>query len=255
MRTSVSPRSIYVADPVTARVEVFFDPRVVDPKSVRVDTAFGRWRQLDAPLTTSTAGSSLDRETWAFTVSCLAVSCVPQPRSVDPERLPNVVVSARTRQGRTVRVASGWPAVNVAARFEPPPLHRPVPFIVQSSLPAVGFRFGPSWAAPLLLALGIAAIAVGLGLGAAELVRRRRRRPGEATVPRLARSLALVRQARTREPDARRRAVGHLARTLAEEGNGLATTAAGMAWSAVPPSPGALDEIVRTVERELEGAG
>jgi hypothetical protein len=253
VRTSVSPRSIYVADVVTARVEVFFDRHTVDAGSVRLLAAFGQWQQLAPVRTTSTGGTPDEQLTWTFTVACLSVPCVPRPKSVGQYHIPRLTVTARTKTGARIAVQQVWPTINIAARFEPPGLHAPVPFIQQTAMPGVSPRLRPRSLATTLLAVGALLVAAGIGIGALELRRRPRRSVlSDGLGGPIARTLALVRLARAGRSDDKRRAVGLLARTLAEDEHPLSSTASALAWSESEPSADELDQIVQTLEGELE---
>ena len=112
---------------------------------------------------------------------------------------------------------------------------------------------------PTALALALDVLAALLAAGAAallalETVRVRRRRRGVADDrPPLVRALALVREAERRTPADRRKAVGHLARTLDDVGGEqFAATASRVAWSPEQPSPDRLDRLADEVERKLE---
>jgi hypothetical protein len=252
VRTSVSPRSIYVADVVTARVEVIFDRHTVDAGSVRLLAAFGQWQQLGPLRATKKSGTPDEQLTWTFTIACLSVPCVPRPKSVGQYHLPRVTVTARDAAGARVAVQQAWPTINIAARFEPPALHAPVPFIQQTTMPDVSARLKPGSLATTLLAVGALLVAAGIGFGALELRRRPRHTILSDGLGPIARTLALVRLARAGRSEDKRRAVGLLARTLADDGHRLSSTASALAWSHSEPSADELDQIVQTLEDELE---
>ena len=100
----------------------------------------------------------------------------------------------------------------------------------------------------LLLASAVAAAGFGLWLRLTASRRRKRElRPLEL-------ALALVREAKAREPDDRRRAVGLLARTLAPSDRSV-PSASELAWSAGEPSPSGLEELAETIEEDLGDRG
>jgi hypothetical protein len=78
---------------------------------------------------------------------------------------------------------------------------------------------------------------------------RRRRTPDTRSA--LERALALVREAESREPEDRRRAVGLLARVLRRRDDGLARAAGDLAWSEPEPAPSELAALVSRVGDEV----
>ena len=255
VQTSVSPHSIYVADVVTARVDVFFDRGDVDPGSVQVTAGFGPWQQLRAVRTAAAHSSAGEHRTWWFTVACFSIGCLPNPNAVRKLSFPLLTVSARTTKGAKVSVRAPWPSVNVAARFPEPNLHALVTLGTDTQPPPPSFRIRPSLLVAVLRVLGIVLVILALAAAGLEVVRRRARRgAGETTSP-LLRTLAIVRGAQRDPVDDRRRAVGLLARVLVGEpaaaGTTLASAASEVAWSGAEPTPDELEEIARKVEAGL----
>ena len=253
VKTTVAPQFVYFADPVTARVQVLFDPSTVVPGSVAVKPSFGAWQEDGAATTSSANAGRADVRTWSFTISCLTIECLPKGTVVQPFTLPGLTVSAREVDGSSVKLSVNWPVVNVSGRFLPPATGNVRPTLrLQTAIPAPGFRLSPGGLALVLDLVGAVVLATALGLLAKELVPRlaAARRPAPQRSP-LARALALVRQAQKREVDDRRRAAGLLARTLAGR-HGLSGTASQVAWSMEHPSPKSLEELVREVEAELK---
>jgi hypothetical protein len=253
VQTSISPRSIYFADVITARVDVFVDRRQVDPASIEVVTPLGPWRQLQPMHSATVNGSSVVHRTWWLTIACFAERCVPRVKSVQAFALPKLTVTARTTDGATLRLRQDWPTVNIATRFVPPDVNALVNLRTRTLVPAATFRLGSTWLATLLTIGGVLLIAFGLVYGVIEILRRRPSR-GHVLDRRspLVRTLELVRKARSGEVEERRRAVGLLARVLPEDGDGLASTASEVAWSTPDPSPDELEELARKVEAQYE---
>jgi hypothetical protein len=256
VETSLSPRSIYFADVVTARVDVFVDPRRVEPGSLQLLTPFGAWRQLLAVREASTSGSTIVHRTWWFTIACFAQNCVPEPKSVHVFALPKLTVLGRTTGGSAVTVRQAWPTINVGTRFAPPGVHALVNLRTNTLVPSLGFRFDPFWLTVLLVGVGALFIVVGLVFATIEFLQWRARHRSQIDMrPAIVRSLEVVRRAENGELDERRRAVGLLARVLPGGPDGLAAVASAVAWSTEDPSPDDLEELARRVEAELEGAG
>jgi hypothetical protein len=140
----------------------------------------------------------------------------------------------------------------VAGRFSPAATVglRPV-FRLDTTLPAPRYRADPSALALGLDAAGAALVLLGLAAGAVELARWRARRRTVEVTPPLVRALTLLREAARRDADDRRRAASLVARTLPAQTDGLASTAAALAWSPGEPAPGELEDLARAVEKEL----
>jgi hypothetical protein len=251
---SLSPATIYFGDPVTARLDVFVDRTEVDVKTIQVSPSFGSWEQLTPPRSSSTTGGKITEKTWQFTIVCLTFACVPKSTSVQEFHLPALTLTGQNVDGSTFKIQRGWPALNVAGRFPPAPGNNVVPaFILQSKVPPPSYRLDPSALSDALDITGFLIIALALGACARLFARRwvRRDPAVENGVP-LARALALVRVALTREPADRRRAVGLLARTLPTEDTNLSSIAIEVAWSQPEPSPSRIEELLRVVEAEYE---
>lgn len=254
VNTSVSPRFIYFADKITARVTVIADRRLVDPASLRVSAPVGDWEQITPMRTTSTSAGPFTRRSWSFELACLRIACLPggKPLTV---RLPASTVSAKRVDGSTLSVKRPWPAVSIAPRFGKAAPGSTPRFALDRQLPAVTYRVGPNALAYGLDAGALLLAAVAL-LIVVRLVLRRRRARAREVAP-LARALAFVRQAKERPVDDRRRAAGLLARTLAaEREDPLSAAASNVAWSAGEPAPTGLEDLARSVEetRAREGA-
>ena len=251
VQTSVSNRYLYFAGTITARVTVVTDRREADPASTRLTANFGDWAQLAPTRTTSSSAGPFTRRSWSFDIACLQTTCLPNRRPL-AVHLPAVTVSAKRVDGSTVAVAQGWPALSIAPRFGPAPRGAIPIFALDRELPPATYRVGPS-----ALAFGLdagAALLAGLGLwiAAREVLRRRQPRAARE-VPPLARALIVLRQAKARPIDDRRRAAGLLARTLADDRDSdLSGTAARVAWAAPEPAPGRLEELALSVEAAHE---
>jgi hypothetical protein len=256
VHTSVSPAWSYFGDTIVVRLDVLFDPNVVEASSVQTSPAFGDWQQLSATRFAETRSSSVVHKTWWFSLDCLTLVCLPRGPIVQAFKLPELAIKARETDGQSLLVEQKWPTLHVSARYLPPslPSARPV-FSLQTAVPASSYRVEPSLLAILLdvgggLLLAGAAAAAGFGLWLRLAADRRRKRELEP----LELALALVRDAKAREPDDRRRAVGLLARTLAPSDR-YVPSASELAWSADEPSPSGLEELADTIEEELGDRG
>jgi hypothetical protein len=252
VRTSIVPPWVYFADAVTVYVDVSYDPALVDPSSLRLQTRFAPWDQIGPEHVAAAENGTLGRRSWRFTLACLSLGCLPRGTSLQRFHLPAVTLTGTARTGAFFTVRRNWPVIKLAGRFRPAQTTglRPV-FRLNSAVPAATYRVAP---APLALALalfGALILVAGLAVGAFELVRWRAGRRGVVAVPPLVRAVELLRQAKSREPADRRRAASLLARTLPRDDNGLASSAAEVAWSPADPAPERLEELARAAETRL----
>jgi hypothetical protein len=234
-------------DRVTARVVVLLDPNAVDPSRLDLQESLAPLEQLGPTRVTRTARGRVVAVTYDADAVCMSEACV-SPRGRQLIRLPAVRASVGTTS-----VDASWPALDVRGRVAASDLGRKNPPLqADVTPPRVGYRIAP---APLAVTLELVAAllaAAGIALGgwyASTLYRARLRR----TVPltEIERALLLAREAESRPPPDRRRALGLLARLLRNER--LAGTARDLAWSAPAPSPDDLSELVTQVEHEVNG--
>jgi hypothetical protein len=253
VHTSVSPAWTYFGDTVVVRLDVLFDPKVVEASSVQTSPSFGDWQQLSTTRFAETRSGSLVHETWWFSLDCLTLACLPRGPIVQAFKLPSLAIKARETDGHSLVVQQKWPTLRVSARYLPPalPSARPV-FSLQTAVPPSAYRVEPSLLAALFdvggaFLLAGAATVAGFGLFRRIVATRRRRQERQP----LERALALVREAKARDPDDRRRAVGLLARTLAPSDR-FVPGASELAWSEDEPSPSGLEDLAETIEADLE---
>jgi hypothetical protein len=250
VRTSLSTNFVYFADTVAAHITVLADERRIKPGSIRISATFLNWEEVAPGRTTTVlSGTTLERS-WSFELACIQAVCLPsgKPRAA---RFTRVVVTASTVDGSPLTIRRAWPPVVVAARFGPSVPGATPAFEIDGSLSPPVYHVNPT---ALALALDIVAALFGIAgfsvLGRALL----RKRPvkTDETTPLLA-ALRLVRQARTRPPDDRRRAVGLLERTLAhEQDDALAAAASHVAWSSAEPSSERIDLLLDLIDTEPE---
>jgi hypothetical protein len=252
VHTSVSPAWAYFGDTMTVRLDVLFNPKVVDPSSVQPSPTFANWQQLSATRFAQSEDGTLVHRTWWYSLDCLTFICLPRGPIVQSYKLPAFPIKAKEADGHTLVITQAWPTLRVSARYLPPklPSARPV-FSLQTQVPAASYRVEPSLLATLFdVGGGILLVAAAAAAGYS-LLRRfeasRRRRREQAPIER---ALALVRDAKGRDPDDRRRAVGLLARTLSPSSRSV-PSASKLAWSADEPSPTGLEELAETVESDL----
>ena len=251
--TSVSPRFLYFADMVSARVTVVADPRQVDPGSIRLAAAFGAWDQLAQTETTSTSAGPFMRRSWTFALACVQQECLPGSRPLAVHLTSVTVTAQRLDNSGVVSLRRAWPALSIAPRFGRAPRGATPQFALDLGLPSATYRLDPTSLADLLDAAALVLAAVALWIIVREVLKRRPARAHE--LPPLVRALALVRQAKERTVDDRRRAAGLLARTLARDHEDpLSDAASQVAWSAGEPAPTRLEDLARSVEASQEEA-
>jgi len=197
---------------------------------------------------TTRAGTLVIDVAGSFT--CLSGSCVAANGNAMPA-LPPVTVTALTTAGQTVRATTRWPLLQIRGRVSTADLARSrPPFRADTTPPPTSYRIAPSTLSGLLDALAaVLALAAALVLARGLRVARRTR-----TVPvagELERALRLAREAESRPPADRRRALGLLARLLGPRDRGLSGTASELAWARPEPERASLASLVSDVEREV----
>ncbi len=249
VRASLDRETVEFGDVVTAAVTVFVDRDAVRSSDVRLRENLAPLTQLGRTRVTLTTRGRLLTINYTARASCLDQRCIGKA-STKRIVLPTVVVDV-SRHGTS---KASWPPLGVRARVSQADVVRPHPPLRSDATPPpVSYRFEPSRLA-LVLELAAAVLAVAgvllAGATAMGLIRRRRR---VRRLTELERALALVREAEQRPPPDRRRAVGLLARMLGSRDARLAGAADDLAWSAPPPTPASLSQLVTQVEREVNG--
>ena len=229
---SLEPAAVAYGDPVTATVDVRYDPRTVAAASIRVEPSFAPYA-VAGPVSVRRLGAGEVR--YRYPLLCLTDGCLPRAR-VRLVRLRPVVVGA-VADGRAVSAAARWPALRVASRLSAADRAGRIAFRSPAAPPPPAYRLAPgplAWGSAA--AAGVLAL-LALALAAPPLARRAAR-PGERRRSPLALAIAYVRDATRRSDPDRRRALELLAEAAAASGDpGLAAVAAEAAWSARPPSP------------------
>jgi hypothetical protein len=248
VRATLDENAVQFGEPVAMHVVVLADGARVEPSSVRITADPGPMTVLSRAGGTRSAGGGIVAVYSDRVASCLSSACVA-PRGDAAPALPAVVVTAQTRDGRTLHARAPWPSLQVRGRVTAADLARArPPFRVDTAPPPPSYAIRPA-----LLTWLLAGAAIVLGLGALALLalqvtRRRASRvePEEA----LERAVRLTREAESRPPADRRRAVGLLARVLAARGKPLAASASDLAWSRPAPEGEALAALAGDAERE-----
>lgn len=248
---TLTPRAVFFADPVHARVDVTVDVRVDDPSRVELSAPLGAWAQLGPISATTSPAGRLARRRFDLTIVCRTDACVPAGTS-QVVRLPAATVTLRARDGKATRIAVSWPPLVVASRLaRAAATESKPPFRLQVTPPRDRARLSPS---DVAWALDAVAALLALAAVSALALEIRRRRPAPA-VSALQRALALAREAEGRPVADRRRALALLARVVPRPDGGAAEVAATTAWAKDEPSPAAIERIVERIEQRSERGG
>jgi hypothetical protein len=247
VRTSFEPATARFGDRILARVDVVADGRAVDAGALRVTEDVAPLAQLGAARVSRSSHGGVVTVTYELPVACLGEACL-SARGPALLHLPRARVEAPRRGGGVLRRTASWPTLAVRGRVTAADLQPSKPrFRRDTSPPAVTYRF-----APRTLARALDAVALLLALAAAALaafhvrgvVRRRR---ALDTRTELERALDFVRDALSRPPPDRRRALGLLARVLRRRDEPLSAAAADLAWSEPEPAPERMAELADRV--------
>lgn len=235
---------------IDTQVVVVLDRALVRPGSLRfVEDAAPLTPLSPQQASRAVQGGSLV-VVFRRTFSCLSSACISPTGDATPS-LPPATATAVTRDGRTLRARAAWPTLHVRGRITKADLapSRP-PFLADTTPRSPSYRIAPS---TLALLLDVLAVFLGLGavaLAAIEGLRSARRRRRTATTDELERALRLAREAETRPPPDRRRALGLLARVLEGRDRRRAGTARDLAWAKPDPPRESVALFVADVERD-----
>ena len=250
---TISPRSHYFADIVTARLELLFRRDRVPPSSVRVTAPFTPYTVVSRSATRTDAGNTTHL-LYRFRLWCVTFACLPRgERKLAP---PRAVVTYTPAGGAPRTLYVVWPRTMVSSRRVLQLQGRPLLAAHVRPLPAVTYTVRPwvlaavSLAGALLLlllavALLVPAIPRSLGI---RLPAWLRRRPPRLTP--LEQALARLRTTSANGNGDERRALEQLAVELAGSGeSGLARDARRLAWSPGRPDGDGVAGLSADVER------
>jgi hypothetical protein len=250
--TSFAPPAVSFGDRVIAHVVVLLDRGSVRPGSLRLSDDITPLTTLAAPATTTITHGRLTVVSVAIAGACLTQNCVVAKGDAKL-KLPHVVATVSTRDGRTLHATVAWPLLDIHSGITAADL-APVnpPFRVDTTPAAPSYRLSPATLAALLDVLAVVLVLSGIALGSRQLAvlarRRRRDRPAGGE---LEQAIRLARSAEARPAPDRRRALALLARLLGTRDDRLAVAADDLAWSRGQPESGELAELVGEIEREV----
>lgn len=251
VRATFEAPIVQFGDPIRTHVVVLLDATQIRTSSVRIVDDAGPLTPLSAPDTIRTTRNGTLVIAIGRTFGCISSSCVAAKGDATPT-LPRVLVTAVTNHGKRVQATASWPVLQIRGRVSAADLARSrPPFRANTTPPPPTYRIAPSSLAWLLdgLAVVLALAAVSLALTVA--LRLARRGGGAAAAGELERALRLAREAESRPPADRRRALGLLARLLDKRNRRLAGTASDLAWARPDPERESLATLVSDVEREV----
>lgn len=251
VRASFDAPVVQFGDPIRTHVVVLLDSTQVRTSSVHVVDDAGPLTPLSAPRTTRTTRSGTLVIAISRLFSCIASSCVAAKGDARPA-LPDVTVTALTKDGKTVQASASWPVLQIRGRVSAADLARSrPPFRANTTPPPPTYRITPSSLAWLLDGLAVVLALAVAGLALTIALRLSRRGTGAPAASELERALRLAREAESRPPADRRRALGLLARLLDKRNRRLAGTASDLAWARPDPERESLATLVSDVEREV----
>jgi HAMP domain-containing protein len=114
-QTTVEPGPHFFGDVVGAELDVFVDPRRVDPKSVHVAMTFDPYSVVGRTTAVRAANGTTELR-FRASLSCLVQSCVPEGTE-QKIRFPSATITHRNRDGtRAPALAARWPSFRLVAR-------------------------------------------------------------------------------------------------------------------------------------------
>ena len=260
VRTDIEPRTHLFGDPVTARVHVELDRRLVDPDSVRLLTRFRPYSVIRTERRSARAGDVVVLR-HRFTLLCVAGSCTPRGLPRQLTTAP-VRIRYRLRSGATRSTTARWPPSHVTTRLVgvelPSDPQASLPWRLPAVPPAVSYRTAPGLVASALYG-AVAVLALLAAVLVAPELRRllglaARRRDPLARLSPLERAVVLLERAlASGSAVEQRKALDRLARELRVRGDDeLAGAARRVAWSSAAPAEEART-LTGTVTRARRG--
>jgi hypothetical protein len=264
-RSSAEPATSLFGDLVMLRADVLVDRRDVAPGSVRIEARFTPFRLVTRARRVRNLSARASRIEYEFGIQCVSLACLRAGVRRDeggavratPIALRRGRVVAEPRAGQPIRTTFAWPEVVVQSRLTQRVIEGGEPQVGRFPTPPRTQLIAADLAGGLLLAVG-ALLALGGGYLLARVVRGSRvvlrlRLPSHLTP--LDRAVALVRAASDNGDEVgERKALERLSAELRRHGEGTLAEAAGqLAWSAGPPSPVAVDDLIVSVSRSVNG--
>jgi hypothetical protein len=253
VQSSIQPSTVRFGDPVTARVSVSVDRRLVNPETLQIKTNFAPYTVLKANEPTRSDRGAFTALSYRFELNCLELRCV-SGKVEWHRRLADVEVSALSRDGRRLVGSQPWPLLTIHSRTNGANANS-ASLREQVDPPPVSYRVTPTTLFVASIAGAVTLLLAALAIVGHEVRRSRRRRLSEQRERALSLveyAISLAREAVSRPVPDRRKALGLLARSLRGVGQSeLALAAVSLAWSPSRPSPGSTEELVALVQKTL----
>jgi hypothetical protein len=240
---SLQPAAVLFGDPVTADIEVDYDPHAVEPSSIRVQPSFVPYVASLAPVVQHLHAGAVR---FRYSLLCVTDGCLPTKGS-RMLQLHAVTVTGLAGTRRLTATAR-WPVLRISSRLTAADLKNRDRFRHPTSPPPPEYRVAPgAFAGGLIAAAALCAL-----LAAALVGRELAQRSGRARpLTPLELAIAYVRDSTGRADHDRRRALELLAEAVEGE---LATAAAETAWSKPPPTPAGATELADRAAHAGSGA-
>jgi hypothetical protein len=246
-RTSFEHSVVGFGDRVHARAVVVLDSSVWD---ARLNVSVAPLAQLGPGRVSRFWSNGQLVLTYDVDAICIYDACIGK----GGRKIIQLPAASVTVPGGGVLESAPWPPLEIRGRVVAADLI-PVqlPLRRDTLPPPVGYRIAPATLATLLAILAAVLGVAGVALVGLQLGRIRRERIAWAEpLTEIERALQLAREAESRPPADRRRALALLERLLRPRDARLAREARDLAWSSPPPGPEQLDELVTQVERKVK---
>jgi len=240
---SLTPTEPQFGDTVVATVEVFVDPRRVDPRSVQLHASFAPFAVTSSVRSVSRKGS-LSIVRVVDRLDCLDAACLPKGAAAT-FGFPALRI---TYPGGTL--VAGWPALRVHARMQAADLRQPMLRVgVPQARPS--YRLPPGATGWTLIAVALAGALGGLGLVARAVL------PSLAFARRRGTSLERILRELSNgsangDAGRRRGALEQLARELEPLDEPLSFESRVLAWAPQEPGPETISDLVRRAHAVVE---
>lgn len=243
---TLSPRSLFFGDTLTAHVDVEVDRRRAIPGSVRIKGEFAPWSLVGVPvrIRRDAGGTTVIRMT--YVLRCVISPCIP-PRETAPLEFNQARVTYRLQKGKAEgAVEARWPVLVVHSRIVRSDFDQQASLTSPwkadlVSLPAPSYRVSPGTLRGIALGVGALFALAGVALGFLAIPDRAPApepepeplAESEPSLPPLEHALVLLEaDARANGAADQRRALELVAEEMEARGDArLALKARGMAWS------------------------
>jgi hypothetical protein len=246
---SLHPAGVLYGDPVTAEVEVEYEPQTIEPASIRVQPSFMPYVATAAPVVQQVRAGVVR---YRYSLLCVTDGCLPAKGS-RVVQLERVTVSGLAG-ARAVTAAGSWPTLRVSSRLAGSDLSGRIHFRNSTTPPNPAYRLAPGPLSGGLIGAAVLCVLFALALVGRGLARRSSRSRERRLSP-LELAIEYVRDSAGRNNPDRRRALELLAEAVDAGGEPtLAAAAAERAWAKPPPTPAVAAELADRASGVRTGA-